>query len=363
MGEISEIFQQFGDEYINIFKDRIPHNHVKAIRRIQNCRTISNGVNLYSCSSCTHKRTVYRGCGSRNCPNCQEHKTQKWLSKRLEEALPGPHFMVTFTIPAELRSFFKSHQAKAYSALFKASSQTLQTLIADPKFVGADISGFFGVLHTWGRQLQYHPHIHYIVPGGGIDTKTKLWKKSSPEFLVHVKALSKLFRGKLKAIFKKEGLLDEIDPSTWFKEFNVNSQALKHNNEGAVKYLAPYVFKIAISDCRIISCEKGKVTFSYIKKGSRRKRRMTLDVMEFIRRYLQHVLPDGFMKVRYYGFMSPNSKVSTDEIRCMIELAYSFEISIKPRIIKLEHPHVKCCKCGKPMKLIESIFAYEISST
>ncbi|MCP4458455.1 MAG: hypothetical protein GY816_10605 [Cytophagales bacterium] len=175
--------------------------------------------------------------------------------------------------------------------------------------------------------------------------------------------MSKLFRAKLKAIFKKEGLLDKTDPSAWLKEFNVNSQALKHNNEGAVKYLAPYVFKIAISDSRIISCAKRKVTFSYIKKGSRRKRRMTLDVMEFIRRYLQHVLPDGFMKVRYYGFMSPNSKVSTDEIRCMIELAYSFEISIKPRIIKLEHPHVKCCKCGKPMKLIESIFAYEISST
>ena len=361
MSQIADIFREFGEEYIETFKDRIPYNHIKAIRRIKRCRTIANGVNLYSCSSCKHRRTIYRGCGSRNCPNCQEHKTQKWLSKRLEEALPGPHFMLTFTIPAELRPFFKSHQTRAYSALFKASSEALQTLIADPKYVGADMSGFFGVLHTWGRQLQYHPHIHYVVPGGGIDRKTKLWKKSAPEFLVHVKALSKLFRGKLKAIFKKEGLLDKIDPVVWLKKFNVNSQALKHNNEGAVKYLAPYVFKIAIADSRIISCEKRKVTFSYTKKGSWRKRRITLDVMEFIRRYLQHVLPSGFMKVRYYGFMSPSCKIPTKEIRTMVELAYSFKIKIVPKKIHVSHPDVKCCKCGKPMKLIESIFAYEMS--
>ena len=363
MGEISEIFRQFGEEYINTFKGRIPYNHIKAIRRIQKCRTAANGVNLYSCSACTHRRFIYRGCGSRNCPNCQDHKSQIWLAKRLQQALPGPHFMITFTIPEELRAFFKSHQALAYNALFKASSEALQCLIADPKYVGADAAGFFGVLHTWGRQLQYHPHIHYIVPGGGIDSKTKLWKKSAPAFLVDVKALGKLFKGKLKAIFEKEGLLPEIDKEVWFKKFNVNSQALKHNNEGAVKYLAPYVFKIAISDSRIISCEKRKVTFSYTKKGSRRKRRITLDVMEFIRRYLQHVLPDGFMKVRYYGFMSPSSRISTDEIRCMIELAYEFRISIKPGKIIVKHPQVSCCKCGKPMKLIDSIFAYEMSLT
>ena len=172
----------------------------------------------------------------------------------------------------------------AYTALFKASSQALQILIADPKHVGADQAGFFGGLHTWGRQLQYHPHIHYIVPGGGIDRKTKLWKKSSPDFLVDIKALSKLFKGKLKELLKKEGLLKKVSPAVWYKKFNVNIQPLKHNNEGAVKYLAPYVFKIAISDSRIISCSNHKVTFSYTKKGSYRKRKITLDVMEFMRR-------------------------------------------------------------------------------
>ena len=156
-----------------------------------------------------------------------------------------------------------------------------------------------------------------------------------------MKALSILFRGKIKAIFKKEGLLDEIASVVWLKKFNVNSQAIKHHNEGAIKYLAPYVFKIAISDSRIIRCEKRKVTFSYRKKDSRRRRGITVDAIEFIRRYLQHVLPDGFMKVRYYGFMSPNSKTSTDEIRRTIELAHDYKIRTKPKKIDVEHPQVR----------------------
>jgi len=213
-----------------------------------------------------------------------------------------------------------------------------------------------------GRQLQYHPHIHYIVPGGGIDRKTKLWKKSSSDFLVNVKALSKLFKGKLKELLKKEGLLEKVDPYVWFKKFNVNAQALKHNNEGAVKYLAPYVFKIAISDSRIISCYNRKVTFSYTKKGSRRKRKITIDVMEFMRRYLQHVLPDGFMKVRYYGFMSPNCKIPAAEICTMVELAYNFEIRLIPKKEKMIFPIVQCCKCGKEMRLTQSIFSFELST-
>ena len=149
MGKIADIFNQFGNEYIETFKGRIPYSHIKSIRKIQSCRTIANGVNVYSCKSCKKHNFIYRACGSRNCPNCQAHKTQEWLNKRLKNALPGPHFMVTFTIPAELREFFRSHQKVAYSALFKASSKALQTLIADPKYVGADHSGFFGVLQTW----------------------------------------------------------------------------------------------------------------------------------------------------------------------------------------------------------------------
>jgi len=362
MGKIADIFCEFGNEYIETFKGRIPYPHIKAIRKIQSCRTIANGVNIYKCNSCLERGYIYRGCGSRNCPNCQEHKTQKWLSKRLETALPGPHFMVTFTIPAELREFFRRYQNKAYTALFKASSQALQSLIADPKYVGADHPGFFGVLHTWGKQLQYHPHIHYVVPGGGIDRKSNMWRKSDPDFLVDIKALSKLFKGKLKALLQKEGLLNKTQPDAWFKKFNVNIQPIKHNNEGAVKYLAPYVFKIAISDSRIVSCKNRKVTFTYTKKGSRRKRKITLDALEFIRRYLQHVLPDGFMKVRYYGFMSPNSKMSHEEVRCMVELAYEFKIRVTPKKIKVTFPKVQCCKCGKEMTFVETIFPYEMST-
>ena len=210
--------------------------------------------------------------------------------------------------------------------------------------------------------MQYHPHIHYVVPGGGIDRKSNTWKKSADRFLVHVKALSKLFKGKLKALLEKEGLLDKIPTSVWFKKFNVDSQALKHNTEGAVKYLAPYVFKIAISDSRIIGCNNRKVTFTYRKKGSKRYRKMTIDVMEFIRRYLQHVLPDGFMKVRYYGFMSFSSKTKTRDIRRMIEKAHDHELIFKPKEQSIKFQPVLCCQCGKEMKLTNSVFAYELSS-
>ena len=198
-------------------------------------------------------------------------------------------------------------------------SASLKELAADPRFIGADQSGFFGVLHTWGRQLHYHPHIHYIVPGGGIDKQTQTWQSSRADFFVSIHALSKMFRGKLRAALKRKDLLQYVDPDVWKKPFIVNSQACGSSAEGAIKYLAPYVFRMAISDSRIISVNHGKVTFTYKKSDSGRRKKMTLDVFEFMRRFLQHALPKGFMKVRYYGFMGPGSRVTMQEVAAMIE--------------------------------------------
>ncbi|OVE80929.1 transposase, partial [bacterium M21] len=261
MGAIADIFRQYGDAYIQHFDQGIPNAHRKAIRSIQSCRTIEQGINCYTCEGCGKVHHVYKGCGSRNCPNCQQHKGEEWLNKRMNDRLPGHHFMITFTIPQELRDFVRSAQKDAYDAMFEASSASLKALAADPRFVGADLSGFFGVLHTWGRQLHYHPHIHYIVPGGGIDKKTKTWQSSRADFFVSIHALSKMFRGKLRAILKRKDLLQYIDPSIWQKPFIVNSQACGNNAEGAIKYLAPYVFRMAISDSRIVSIKNDRVTF------------------------------------------------------------------------------------------------------
>ena len=260
--------------------------------------------------------------------------------------------MITFTLPEELRSLVRSEQGRAYSAMFEASAKALYTLVANPKFIGADLPGFFGVLHTWGRQLQYHPHIHYIVPGGGIDRKSETWKTSREDFFVSVHALGRVFRGKLRTAFEKLGLLKYTDPEVWRRPFIVNSQAVGSNPEGAIKYLAPYVFRVAISDSRIISVNNRKVTFIYKKKGSNRYRRTTLDVFEFIRRFLQHVLPKGFMKVRYYGFMSSASRLSAREVATMIELAHAFEVTLEfPAETPDTQRESSCPKCGGKLQV------------
>lgn len=166
MTTIKDIFTSYGPEYIQRFGDRMPADHHKVIDAIINSRTGHYGASIYQCTQCGKNHLVYRCCGNRHCPNCQHHKTRQWLQTQLDRQLPGHHFMLTFTVPEKLRRFIRSHQRVAYAAMFAVSSQTIKKMVADPRHIGADMSGFFGVLHTWGRQMPYHPHIHYIVPGG-----------------------------------------------------------------------------------------------------------------------------------------------------------------------------------------------------
>jgi hypothetical protein len=206
------------------------------------------------------------------------------------------------------------------------------------------------VLHTWGRQLQYHPHIHDVVPGGALSTRDGRWHPSNPTFFLPVLALSPIFRAKFRDRMKKAGLLEQIPPDVWQKEWNVNCQAVGEA-EASIKYLAPYVFRVAISDSRIIKVEDDKVFFRYKKQKSNRWRTMVLGTMEFIRRFLQHVLPTGFMKVRYYGFLNPASNVSIADVRAHIELAYGFTISTpKTEIEPL--PPMTCKECGFKLRYL-----------
>ncbi len=225
----------------------------------------------------------------------------KWQS-------PGHHFLITFTTPQQLHPFIRSNQSIAYNALFTASSQAMKTLALDKNHIGGDLPGFFGILHTWGRQLHYHPHIHYIVPGGAISTQDQSWHPSHAHFFLPVKALSKILKAKFRLEMKKAALLDKINPEVWNIDWNVNSQAI---GAGApsIKYLAPYVFKVAITNNRILKVEN-HTFFRYKKLHSSRRRTMGLDVMEFIRHFLQHVLPTGFMKISYYGFLNPTSSIT-----------------------------------------------------
>ena len=350
MGAIGDIFRQFAPEYLRRFGDAMPNEHRKVIEAIALCRTQDNGTVVYRCEQCGLDHILNRSCGNRHCPQCQSHKTKLWLERQIERMLPGHHFMITFTVPEELRDFIRSHQRICYAALFAASSAAMKKLCLDPRLVGGDLPGFFGVLHTWGRQLHYHPHIHYVVPGGAISTTDRSWQRSGEHFFLPVKALSGIFRAKFRERMEKAGIISEIPKEAWRKPWNLNSQAVG-DSETSIKYLAPYVFRVAISDSRIVKVENGRVFFRYKKHGSNRLRTMDLEVMEFMRRFLQHVLPTGFMKVRYYGFMSPNSAVTLEEVRSKIELAYGFDVpeqqtDAKPKAV------LTCRECGNAVRYL-----------
>lgn len=344
MATLKQIMRDFGPEYIRRFGDAMPDPHLKAIDAIVNCRSEHYGASLFCCQDCGHLHKVLRCCGNRHCPNCQGDKTRKWLARRLAEQLPVNHFMITFTVPAGIRSFIRSHQRRCYGAMFEASSQTLKKLARDDKFIGADLTGFFGVLHTWGRKMPYHPHIHYVVPAGALTKADGKWHPSRDDFFLPVRAMSKIFKAKFHDAMKKCGLAPSICPDVWEQAWVVDCRMVGAGAQ-AIKYLAPYVFRVAISNSRIITVENRRVFFKYKKQRSNRWRTISLEVMEFIRRFLQHVLPSGFMKVRYYGFMSPGSALSiqnaADSIeRCAAAVVYAL------RSIFIEQFVPRCEKCG-----------------
>ena len=357
MGAIKEIFSTYGPEYISRFSHAMPREHRKVIHAVSSCRSAEYGMIVYTCRECGKSHTVFRSCGNRHCPTCQSHKARQWLAGKLENQLPTHHFMITFTVPEQMRAFIRSNQRICYEAMFKASSSTIKTLAANERFAGGDIPGFFGVLHTWGRQLGYHPHIHYIVPGGAFSSEDYSWHASRPDFFVPVRALSALFKARFKDEMKKADLIASIPSKAWEPAWNVNSQPVGKDGN-ALRYLAPYVFKVAISDSRIKSVENNLVSFHYKKHGSNRLRTMTLSAMEFIHRFLQHVLPTGFMKVRYYGFMHASSRISMQDVTLAVEIASGFS-QTSSRIPPEPPVYPVCPLCGGKLVYLYSILAFQ----
>lgn len=356
MHKIADIFRQFAPAYIQQFDDSLPAEHRKVIRAMINCRTPEAGIAVFGCQHCQQKKLVFLGCGNRHCPNCQQEKSQQWLNRVRNNVLPSPHFMISFTVPAELRRIFKSNQKICYGALFKASSEALKDAISNPKYCGANLPGFFGVLHTWTRQLEFHPHIHYVVPAGGLDRNTGLWKNSQADYCVPERVLSALVKAKFRDLMKQANLFAQIPKRAWRRDWGVDVQAVGNNTEGVLKYLAPYVFRVAISDSRIVSVQNDQVTFKYTPSGTNRTELLSLHAFEFMRRFLQHVLPTGFMKVRYYGFMSPGCPISITEVAAMVQLA-----NCQSPVLTLTDPKpsepsrgpLPCPACGKHMLLME----------
>ncbi len=350
MGAINKIFQTHASDYIRQFPN-MPANHREVIEAMRQCRSGRLGQIVYRCRDCGQVHVFDRSCGNRHCPQCQQHKTNLWLQKQMDKQLPCPYFLITWTLPEEIRAFCRANQKPAYAALFKAAATALKTLAQDKRFIGASTPGFTAILHTWGRMIQYHPHLHCIVPAGGLSKDKTAWLPSANRFYLPVRALSKIYR----AVFKKEmaaqGLIAQIDPAVWTKPWNVHCQALPES-QSALKYLSRYVFRVAITDARIIEVAHGQVTFSYKKTGSNRLRRTTVTVFEFMRRFLQHVLPDGFMKVRHYGFLNANCAVPITRLRLLIIAAnskrYHLDDLLPPRN-KITAPGPVCQTCQGPL--------------
>ena len=353
MPAVADALRRYGPEYLERCGAAMPAEHKKALQAIMACRTGQLGIVLYECTSCGRTQAMGRSCGNRHCPSCQQDKIKAWLETQTDRLLPCPYFLLTFTVPAALRGWIRSHQRIAYAAWFEASSAAIKTLAANPKYVGAARCGFFGVLHTWGRTLDYHPHVHYVVPGGGLTADAQKWLPSHAHFFVPVPALSILYRAKFRDALARAGVLAQVDSAVWRQAWVVHSQAVG-DGRAALKYLAPYVFRVAISDRRIVSGDDGQVTYDYPKSGSNRWRKMTVDGSEFLRRCLQHVLPTGFQKVRHYGFLSPNSRLSLDLVRWLIAWFHSVVFVLRGH---LNHesparPRIRCAVCGGPIRVL-----------
>ncbi|EXI70740.1 MAG: putative transposase [Candidatus Accumulibacter sp. SK-11] len=348
-GAIQEIFRRHGPAYLAEFGKTLPGSHARVIEAIIDCRSAACGSVLYQCEDCGEPHVAARCCGNRHCPVCQQGKAEAWLARQLDRQLPTPYFMLTFTVPAPLREFLRGHPREGYGALFAASAGAIKALAADDQHLGADTPGFFGVLHTWGRPLQYHPHIHYVIPGGGFHRADGRWHAANRGFFLPVRALSPIFRAKFRDAMDAAGLLAEIDPAVWTVDWNVNCQSVG-DAQASLEYLSRYVFKVAISEGRILRADDTEVVFRYRKVNSQRERTMALPPAEFIRRFLQHVLPTGFMKVRYFGFLSPSCSMSIKEVKARIELARGFAVSAAEAADnQSEHPTPRrpiCPHCG-----------------
>jgi hypothetical protein len=351
MPTVADVLRQYGPAYLQSFGAAMPPEHKKVLRAITACRTGELGVAVYVCQSCGKTHAVPCACGNRHCPSCQWGKTADWLEQQTARLLPCPYFMVTFTVPAELRAVLRQHQRIGYAALFEASSGALRELARNPRFVGSARCGFTGVLQTWGRTLEYHPHVHYIVPGGALSADGTKWLASRPNYFVPEKALAIVFRAKFRDALDRAGLLHLVNPAVWHVDWVVDSEAVG-DGRTSLKYLAPYVYRIAISDHRIISCDNDRVTFSYRPSGSKRERQMTVDAFEFIRRFLQHVLPKGFQKVRHYGFLSATSKVSIADVCRLVMLHYGLVCLLLAQLpqVACTAAGMRCPECGGPMR-------------
>jgi Putative transposase/Transposase zinc-binding domain len=384
--EVADIVRAHGDEFRRVHAASLSSAQKRVLRAIETCRTAALGGHLERCDQCGHQRNVYNSCANRHCPKCQAFARSQWLEKRQAELLPCEYFHVVFTLPEPLVALALQNKRQMYGLLFRATAETLQSIAADPKHLGAQI-GFFCILHSWGQTLTAHPHLHCVVPGGGLSLDGSRWISCRPGFFLPVRVLSRRFRtlylryleqafaaGKLQLRgelqkFSEPVAFDRYLAPLRQSEWVVYSKPPFGGPERVLNYLGRYTHRVAISNNRLKQLKDGQLTFAYKDyKHEHREKLMTLSADEFLRRFLLHVLPNGFQRIRHYGLLANRHRVE-NLARCRELLHVAAALVLPPQIDCREHYRqvtgqdlVQCPQCKKGQMIRIAVLAPAIIS-
>jgi hypothetical protein len=378
--EVADILRVSGSSFVKRHGSHLAPQHRKVMDAILRCRTAALGGHRDRCSGCGHQAISYNSCRNRHCPKCQWNARDRWLAARSAELLPVPYFHLVFTLPHELSALVLQNKKILYDLLFRASAATLLEVARDPKHLGADI-GLLSVLHTWGQNLQHHPHVHCVVPGGGLALDGSSWVPTSSRFFLPVRVLSRVFRGKFTVELKQlllqgklqfHGSLQELAAPERFqrflkqlfsKDWVVYAKPPFGGPHHVLGYLARYTHRVAITNHRLLAFQHNQVTFRCKDYAhGNKKRNMTLSAEEFLRRFLLHVLPRGFVRIRSFGFLANRSR-PTLLPRCQ-RLLLDNPRPYAPAVIAFSPTQPACfpCpKCAAPMLIVERLSAWSIS--
>jgi hypothetical protein len=375
--EVADLVRAAGQAFIERSRQWISWKHIKVLLAIVRCRTAALGGHLDECTRCGHRAISYNSCRNRHCPKCQASARDRWLEKRRRELLPTPYVHVVFTLPRPLAPLALQNKKVVYDLLFRTSAETLLEVARDPKHLGAEI-GFFSVLHTWSQKLELHPHVHCVVPAGGLSADRTRWIKPRYAFFLPVKVLSRVFRGKFVAALKRafqDGQLSfygDLRPLAQPKTFDAWLRPLFRKDwvvyakrpfggpEYVLRYLGRYTHRVAISNHRLVSFVNQKVTFRWRDSAHKNEQRlMTLSLDEFLRRFLLHLLPDSFVRIRNFGFLA-NRRRSTFLPLCFQLLGLAPQTEQGTPGTKDSSDLWFCPKCAAPMMVVERLTAAEM---
>jgi len=370
--EVADILRASGNSFWQRHRSHYAWQHRKVIDAIVRCRTAALGGHRDQCTGCGHQAISYNSCRNRHCPKCQGNARARWLAARSAELLPVPYFHIVFTLPHELSALMLQNKRLLYDLLFRTSAATLLEVARDPKHLGADI-GLLSVLHTWGQNLQHHPHVHCVVPAGGLAIDGSSWIAASRKFLLPVRVLSRVFRGKFTAALRQflaedklqfHGSLEELaDPERFrkflkqlfTKEWVVYAKPPFGGAEHVLNYLARYTHRVAISNHRLVSFKDDRVSFRWKDYAADSKQKvMTVSTDEFLRRFLIHVLPKGLVRIRHFGLFA-NRKRSASLLRCRFLLNVT-----APLQQAAPTAQVRCPLCAESMLVVERFTSHQI---